>query len=136
MRTFIQWCDYTYNPWIGCTKVSPGCANCYAAERDKRHMIEKVDHWGKGAPRYRTSEMTRNAPYRWNKRPWICDICGKSTGIMFENQAIEKHFCSFCGKPQPLHRARVFLGSLMDIFDPEVPIEFFAEAINTVRLCS
>ena len=21
--TGIEWCDHTYNPWIGCTKVSP-----------------------------------------------------------------------------------------------------------------
>ena len=26
----IQWTDHTLNPWIGCTKVSPGCKNCYA----------------------------------------------------------------------------------------------------------
>ncbi|WP_414645904.1 MULTISPECIES: DUF5131 family protein [unclassified Bradyrhizobium] len=26
----IEWCDHTFNPWIGCQKVSPGCDNCYA----------------------------------------------------------------------------------------------------------
>ena len=26
----ISWTDATHNEWIGCTKVSPGCANCYA----------------------------------------------------------------------------------------------------------
>jgi protein gp37 len=26
----IEWTDGTWNPVIGCTKVSPGCANCYA----------------------------------------------------------------------------------------------------------
>lgn len=31
----IEWTDHTFNPWIGCTKVSPGCANCYACEQDK-----------------------------------------------------------------------------------------------------
>ncbi len=31
--TNIEWCDSTANLWIGCTKVSPGCDNCYA-ERD------------------------------------------------------------------------------------------------------
>ncbi len=25
----IQWCDHTFNPWIGCTKVAPECKNCY-----------------------------------------------------------------------------------------------------------
>ncbi|NEQ37048.1 MAG: phage Gp37/Gp68 family protein [Okeania sp. SIO3I5] len=28
--TKIQWTSYTWNPVTGCTKVSPGCANCYA----------------------------------------------------------------------------------------------------------
>jgi len=28
--TAIQWCDKTWNPVTGCTKVSPGCAHCYA----------------------------------------------------------------------------------------------------------
>lgn len=29
-ETKIEWCEYTFNPWEGCAKVSPGCANCYA----------------------------------------------------------------------------------------------------------
>ena len=29
-KTNIQWSDDTNNPWTGCTKVSPGCTNCYA----------------------------------------------------------------------------------------------------------
>lgn len=28
--TAISWADKTFNPWVGCTKVSPGCDNCYA----------------------------------------------------------------------------------------------------------
>ena len=26
----IEWTDHTFNPWIGCTKVSDGCKHCYA----------------------------------------------------------------------------------------------------------
>lgn len=26
----IEWCDHTFNPWIGCSKVSLACDNCYA----------------------------------------------------------------------------------------------------------
>lgn len=29
--TAIAWTDSTFNPWWGCTKVAPGCDNCYAA---------------------------------------------------------------------------------------------------------
>ena len=37
-QTKIEWADATWNPVVGCTKVSPGCAHCYAegiAERDR-----------------------------------------------------------------------------------------------------
>ena len=36
--TGIEWCDHTYNPWMGCTKVSPACDHCYAeAQEDARY---------------------------------------------------------------------------------------------------
>ena len=31
-ETSISWCDMTWNPVHGCSKVSPGCKNCYAEE--------------------------------------------------------------------------------------------------------
>jgi len=31
-RTSIEWTDHTFNPWVGCMKVSPLCDNCYAAD--------------------------------------------------------------------------------------------------------
>lgn len=31
--TKIEWCDHTFNPWRGCTKVHAGCQNCYAEAR-------------------------------------------------------------------------------------------------------
>lgn len=38
--TAISWTDETWNPWQGCTRVSPGCANCYMfAEREGRFGI-------------------------------------------------------------------------------------------------
>lgn len=38
--TRISWTDRTWNPWQGCTRVSPGCANCYMfAEREGRYGI-------------------------------------------------------------------------------------------------
>ena len=29
-QTRIEWTDATWNPIRGCTKISPGCAHCYA----------------------------------------------------------------------------------------------------------
>jgi len=34
--TSIAWAESSWNPWVGCTPVSPGCANCYALQRLKR----------------------------------------------------------------------------------------------------
>ena len=62
--TKIEWCDATFNPWIGCTKVSPGCLNCYAETRSKR--TDGVQ-WGNGQPRRRTSESNWNLPIKWDR---------------------------------------------------------------------
>jgi protein gp37 len=32
----ISWADATFNPWIGCTRVSPACDHCYAARDNER----------------------------------------------------------------------------------------------------
>ena len=36
MSTKIEWCEETWNPVTGCTKVSEGCRNCYAERMAKR----------------------------------------------------------------------------------------------------
>jgi protein gp37 len=59
----IEWTDHTFNPWIGCTKVSPGCDHCYA-ERLMDHRMHKVS-WN-GA-RVRTSSSYWRQPLRWDK---------------------------------------------------------------------
>lgn len=45
--TKIEWADATVNWWWGCTKVSPGCANCYAETLAARFGVG----WGPSAPR-------------------------------------------------------------------------------------
>ena len=63
-ETAIPWCDSSYNPWIGCSKISPGCENCFAeAMMDKR--LKQVK-WGPGNPRKRTSIANRQKPSKWN----------------------------------------------------------------------
>lgn len=61
----IEWTHHTFNPWIGCTKVSPGCAHCYAENlMDTRYG--RVE-WGKGKPRSRTGADNWSKPKRWNQ---------------------------------------------------------------------
>lgn len=42
--TGITWTHHTFNPWWGCTKVSPGCDNCYAEAWAKR--MGHIGLWG------------------------------------------------------------------------------------------
>lgn len=68
----IEWTDHTFNPWYGCTKVSPGCANCYAETlMDTRYGKVK---WGKGQPRVRTSSVNWKKPLQWNREAKNADI--------------------------------------------------------------
>jgi protein gp37 len=63
-RSGISWTDGTFNPWIGCTRVSPGCDHCYAARDNERHKW--VQGWGTGIPRRRTK--TWGDPLKWNRK--------------------------------------------------------------------
>lgn len=59
----IEWTDATFNPWVGCTKVSPACDHCYAESWAKRSgQVE----WG-GARR-RTSPANWRVPVKLDKR--------------------------------------------------------------------
>lgn len=60
--TSIEWTDHSWNPWIGCTKVSDGCRNCYAEQLVTTRMGRK---WGVGAERRRTSAENWKEPVRW-----------------------------------------------------------------------
>jgi protein gp37 len=67
-ETTIEWTrgpngepGFTFNPWIGCTKVSLGCDNCYAARQDA-HRRWTPEGWG--GPRRRTK--TWGDPVKWN----------------------------------------------------------------------
>ena len=64
-NTKIEWADHTFNPWIGCTKISPACDHCYA-EADFAHR-RKVVQWGAGQPRKRTAPSTWAQPLKWNR---------------------------------------------------------------------
>lgn len=60
----IEWCHHTFNPWWGCTKVSPGCAHCYA-EGFATRVNPGV--WGADAPRRFFGDAHWREPLAWNK---------------------------------------------------------------------
>lgn len=53
-NSLINWTHHTFNLWIGCTKVSPECLNCFAEEQQALRFHRVM--WGPGQPRVRTSE--------------------------------------------------------------------------------
>jgi protein gp37 len=117
-QTGIEWADSTFNPWIGCTKVSPACDHCYA-ERDMAKRL-KVVQWGAGQPRKRTSAANWKLPTQWNSKPFCqCSRCG------WRGEASQADLCPQCNDlTLDLARRRVFCASLADVFDNEVDAEW------------
>lgn len=62
--TNIEWCDYTFNPWWGCVKVSPACKYCYAETWANRFKGDKL--WGANSTRRSFSDKHWEAPMKWN----------------------------------------------------------------------
>ncbi|WP_244661674.1 DUF5131 family protein [Mesorhizobium huakuii] len=97
---------YTFNPWIGCMKVSPACDGCYA-ENLMAYRYKRVE-WG--APgvgigtRSRTSASNWYNPIRWNKKAAIAET-----------------------------RPFVFCASLSDVFDKAVPVNWRRDLFLLIR---
>lgn len=60
----IEWTHHTFNPWWGCSKVSPACVNCYAEAWSKR-VGAKV--WGRSSERRFFGEKHWSEPIKWNQ---------------------------------------------------------------------
>lgn len=63
-QTNISWTDHTFNPWWGCTRIAPGCDNCYAAVMDKRWG---GDYWNKRKPPRRIGVANWRKMLKWNR---------------------------------------------------------------------
>lgn len=104
--TAIEWCDSTLNPWIGCTRVSPACDDCYAARSTPARTMGIT--WGAGEPRRRTGASTWAQPMAWQR-----------SAAAFQAQH---------GR-----RRRVFCASLADVFDNEVPPIWRADLFALIK---
>lgn len=80
-RTAIEWTDHTFNPWWGCTRVSPACDHCYAETWAKRtgHQI-----WGDDAPRRLLSDAHWREPLRWDR---AADVAGRPALVFCASMA-------------------------------------------------
>ena len=81
--TKIEWADATFNPWVGCAKISPACTNCYAEGWAKR--TGQAGLWR--GERRRTTDANWRKPIAWNRdRPGTRVFCS-SLADVFEDRA-------------------------------------------------
>jgi len=74
--TKIEWTDKTWNPVTGCTKVSAGCANCYAEIMARRlHAMGQVKY--QNVFRLTMHEDVLDEPLHW-KSPHMVFVCSMS----------------------------------------------------------
>lgn len=62
----IQWTDATWNPSTGCSKVSPGCKNCYA-ERLASRLKKMGNRKYKNGFRFTLHKDAIELPLRWRR---------------------------------------------------------------------
>ena len=104
----IEWTDHTFNPWIGCQHVSPGCDNCYA-ETLMATRYGRVD-WGPHGERKRTADANWRNPIKWN---------AQAKAFRRENG----------------YRPRVFCASLADVLDNQVDPAWRKDLFDLIRDC-
>lgn len=103
----IAWTTNTFNPWVGCTKVGPGCDHCYAEAWNVRFSSDGLPpNWGPGAPRRRTAAANWIKVRKWNA------LAANSTETV-----------------------RVFCASLADVFDNEADPAVRSDLWALVREC-
>jgi protein gp37 len=91
--TKIGWCDFSWNYWSGCEKVSPGCAHCYADVQATRY---------EGTPAFPNG-------FRFTLRPHFLEWPLRMTPGRVEAKIGEAR------------RARIFVNSMSDVWWDKVP---------------
>lgn len=114
-NTKIEWATHTFNPWIGCTRISPGCDHCYAASLAQRYGWVTWGEPGVKGTYKRTSDENWRKPLRWAKAARKANL----ESLMSQ-------------QPFP-HRPRVFCASLADVFDNQVPEEWRHDLWRLIR---
>lgn len=110
--TTIEWTDETWNPTVGCTRVSPGCDNCYAIRVAARHLDES--HYGLTTVPKRVTATKNTAP------DWTGEV--RCLPDRLETPLRWR-------KPR-----RVFVDSMSDLFHPAVPEAFIARVFAVMAL--
>lgn len=109
----IEWTEDTWNPTLGCSKVSAGCANCYAIRQSFRNS-----KFPQTAERY--AGLTRKT--EGGKLNWTGKVVRNTDAVVYK----------------PLRRQKptlYFVNSMSDLFHPEVPEEVIDEVFAIMAMC-
>ncbi len=104
--TGIEWTDATWNPVTGCSKVSPGCAHCYAETMALTRLTGKTGYPG---------------------LPWTPENAEANVVLRPERLGLPLTW----RKPR-----RVFVNSMSDLFHERVPAEFIDRVFAVMALAS
>lgn len=77
--TKIEWADVSWNPITGCTKISPGCKNCYA-ERFAKRLRGRAGYSAKNPFKVTWHPDKLDQPKHWRKPRMIFTV---SMGDLF-----------------------------------------------------
>lgn len=94
-KTKIEWTDTTWNPVVGCHKISSGCKYCYAETMHKRfNGMDGQVKYSKPFDQVITWEDELSNPFEWNevRRVFVCsmsDIFNKDVPTGFIKQVFE-----------------------------------------------
>lgn len=110
----IEWTQATWNPVAGCTPVSPGCLNCYAARMALR--LERMSSAG-------TRKYQGTAKRARNGRPVF------SGRINLDEDSLD------LPRSWKLPRT-IFVNSMSDLFHEQVPLAFIQRVFNVMGDCS
>jgi protein gp37 len=74
-KTKIEWADATWNPITGCTKISPGCQNCYA-ERMSKRLAGRCGYPAEEPFKVTIHPDKIDEPLKWKKprRVFVCSM--------------------------------------------------------------
>lgn len=114
----IEWTEATWNPIVGCSKVSAGCKHCYAERMSVRlaGMARAAEATGAAAGRKQAYQQVVNGRGRWNGR------------ILTVDAALEDPF-------KWKSPRRIFVNSMSDLFHQDVPEEFVRRVFEVMNRC-
>lgn len=92
-KSSIEWTEYTWNPVTGCTKISPGCLNCYAERMAKRLRAMGQPNYS-GGFKLAIHENVLKAPFGWRRPSRVfvnsmSDLFHEEVPVFFIQKAFE-----------------------------------------------